>query len=77
MNAPADGVPRSKTCERFRLRVFFCVMRGGKALRVEQSPTPTMNRERMLMCGKVTHKNLIDGSPYSEKRKLKIFHFPY
>ena len=31
----------------------------------------------MLMCGKVTHKNLIDGSPYSEKRKLKIFHFPY
>ena len=48
-----------------------------KALRVEQSPTPTMNRDRMLMCGKVTHKNLIDGSPYSEKRKLKIFHFPY
>ena len=33
-------------------------------------------RKRMLMCGKVTHKNLIDGSPYSEKRKLKIFHFP-
>ena len=29
------------------------------------------------MCGKVTHKNLIDGSPYSEKRKLKIFHFLY
>ena len=23
--------------------------------------------EGMLMCGKVTHKNLIDGSPYSEK----------
>ena len=21
----------------------------------------------MFMCGKVTHKNLIDGSPYSEK----------
>ena len=34
-------------------------------------------RKRMLMCGKVTHKNLIDGSHYSEKRKLKIFHFPY
>ena len=31
----------------------------------------------MLMYGKVTHENLIDGSPYSEKRKLKIFHFPY
>ena len=31
----------------------------------------------MLMCGKVTRKNLIDDSPYSEKRKLKIFHFPY
>lgn len=29
------------------------------------------------MYGKVTHKNLIDGSPYSEKRKLKIFHFSY
>ena len=35
------------------------------------------NPGSMLMCGKVTHKNLIDGSPYSEKRKLKIFHFPY
>ena len=34
-------------------------------------------QEPMFMCGKVTHKNLIDGSPYSEKRKLKIFHFPY
>ena len=26
-----DGAPGNKTCERFRLRVFFCVVCGGKA----------------------------------------------
>ena len=30
LNTPADGAPGNKTCERFRLRVFFCVMCDGK-----------------------------------------------
>ena len=90
ISGPAVQAPTSKRQGLHKNISFFCdsivagehcspakALRQHKALRVEQSPTPTMNRERMLMCGKVTHKNLIDGSPYSEKRKLKIFHFPY
>ena len=52
---------------------------AGSAYPAQNSATkPWLHtRKRMLMCGKVTHKNLIDGSPDSEKRKLKIFHFPY
>ena len=40
LNAPADGAPGSKTCERFRLRVFFCVMCGGKGSSGGAEPHP-------------------------------------
>ena len=32
-------------------------------------------RAQMLMCGKVTHKNLIDSSPYYSENQVKMNRF--
>ena len=45
LNAPADGAPRSKTCERFRLRVFFAI---GKCFCPDGRAAGVLKAERTL-----------------------------
>lgn len=56
------------------LAVFEAPMQVYKAekqlLKRVWKDTVTIIQEQMLMCGKVTHKNLIDSSLYSVKKVL-------
>ena len=83
--ADAQILMRNYMMERFLERISLSsyrdkfILKGGMlvAAMVGLDARSTMDLDAMLMCHKVTHKNLIDSSPLFRIEKLKIFHTTY